>query len=139
MYLGIKQMGQEVTFFCRALDASRMASDPTLAPGISVRGSSGPIIFQDRMWKVDFQQDGLFQYRVLLDSNFTEGWYQARYSYVISGSPFLDYDVFYVNALGDDSGTVISMYYWAPPHASYVVRQQANNSLVFPRGPRIPS
>ena len=137
MWLGNFNLGDEITLPIYTTDASNMPADPTLAHGVAVRGSSGNVVFQDRAWQVDANVTGLFQYRLQLGSDFSEGWYIARYSYDIGGSPFLDVDVFYVNGLGAEDGNVISLYHWELPHGQFVARHQADNDLVFGFNPRV--
>lgn len=145
-YRGRYFLGDEIPLGCLCVNSSGVPAVPDACPqleiyspsakvkggwlpgGLAGSGSGIPVL--DR-----YKATGLFQVRLLLNGAFAPGQYQATYRWTIGAFNGMEQDTFEVLAGGDAKGSAISMDYYRPPHAAFLVRQLDSGQLVANRNP----
>jgi hypothetical protein len=137
-YRGRFQIGQEIPLGALCRDGNGTPTVPTLPPLMEIRDDAGAKIVSKKIPIMDrYGQTGLFQYNQFLDGRFSVGHYTVIFYYTAGSYLGIDTDEFDLVAGGNEEGAVISMYYFAKPHASFVVQQTSGGLLFAGRNPSI--
>lgn len=135
MDLGRFQPGQVVTLGVSTVDGSANPAWPDAAPVATIRDSSSNVI-----WSGKISLDGgayHFSLPVFVGISYSVGTYQVTYAWAVNGTAVASSDSFDVIAGGDIGGSVVSMYAYVRPEATYVVAQLSSGNLVQGRNPRL--
>ena len=136
-YRGRYQLGSflPLTLLCR--NSSYTPVVPDDVPRVNIWDASGAKVLCQDMPVLDrYNQTGLFQLQVRIDSTFTTtGIYTAEYQFTLSGSGKIHLDTFEIIPGGNANGSIISIFDYTRPQAKYLVNQADSGTISLSRNP----
>jgi hypothetical protein len=124
MYLGRKQLGQEVSFSVASAGGdSEIPSWPSLPPTLDIWKGTTLVLSGLKMPKIDGAVVGLFQLAVYLDERFSTGYYQGVSRWLRGTYSAVQIDDFRILDGGNPDGAVIAMFHHEMPQARFIVMQ----------------
>ncbi len=138
-YLGRRQLGQEITLPCQCKDSDGAPALPTACPLLTLYDATAtPIIAGKSVPILDPASTlGLFSLPLFLGDLFGTGTYSASITWLVGSFHGGELHTFEIMPGGDNSGAVISQFYYPRPHANFVVQQRSGGGTYKGRGPRL--
>lgn len=138
MYRGRRVLGQEICLGVLCVNGSRVPSEPTAAPTLSIYSDSARVVGGLTIPPADrYGSPGYFQRKVFLDGRFTTGQYRAVMRYTIGAYEGVAVDTFEIVPGGDAAGTPIAMYFYRRPNCDWVIQQTDAGTILKRRNPRL--
>lgn len=135
-------LGTQAVLGCQCVNAAGTPTAPDSAPTMKIYTATGTssVVSKSIPPRDKFNSTGYFEYQQPLNSLFSTGLYYVLYTWTISSTTYTqaDVDVFRIVAGGDNTGSVISMFYLDRPDGNdFILAQLDMGSVVWHRGPSV--
>jgi len=130
------QLGDHYPLLVQCMNANHTPAAPTSAPLVDIYDTAdNKVVTARTIPPKDENVTGLFGQDLMLDSNFSAGFWCARYEYVVSAVTYVKLDMFEIVAGGDDAGAYTALHYYDKPHAKFLMGAREDGTLEANRNP----